>query len=172
MEKVKLAAPWTIYYRQIQALFAKDPQIKVVFDEGAPAVKLLVDNTAKADALMSVLPMEKTFGNIALKIVVVPSNNKVESTGNPIVDLFTGNDALAFFQAVDLMTITATFVVFKKEVVQFFNDNMGDIYGICSTLYENLARELLGDAMRGVYYCTDIDNASAPKFGLGAYSKN
>lgn len=170
MSKLKLAAPWTIYYRQLQALFKKDPEIKVLFDEDKPAVKLLVNNDDKAAALMSLLPEQKIFGNIVLKVLIVPANGEMIFPSTPPLPspkffntLFTGNDALSFIQSVDLMTNTATFVVFKKEVVQFFNDDMSDIHGVCSTLYQDLAKEIFADTVPGVYFCTDIDDKSLGK---------
>jgi hypothetical protein len=49
-------------------------------------------------------------------------------------------------------------VVFVPEVVQYYTDNLGDINGFRTTLYQELAKELFGDSelSRGVYFCTDI----------------
>lgn len=50
------------------------------------------------------------------------------------------------------------YVVFKNCVVQFFNDNLNDIYGNISTLYQDIAREIFADAeWEGVFYCTDVE---------------
>ena len=46
------------------------------------------------------------------------------------------------------------FVVFVPEVVQFYNDDLGDINGLCSTLYQDLAKDLFGEEA-GIYFCTD-----------------
>ena len=51
-----------------------------------------------------------------------------------------------------------TYVVFKNCVVQFFNDNLNDCHGIVSTLYQDIASEVFGDAgVTNVYYNTDVE---------------
>jgi hypothetical protein len=51
-----------------------------------------------------------------------------------------------------------TYVVFKNCVVQFFADNLNDCHGVISTLYQNLADEILtGPAVNGVFFNTDIE---------------
>lgn len=51
-----------------------------------------------------------------------------------------------------------TYVVFEKEVVQYWNDNLADYNGLTSTLYQDLAKEIFEDAnLDGVYFCTDED---------------
>lgn len=45
-------------------------------------------------------------------------------------------------------------MLFKKEVVQYFTDNLGDYNGYRSTLYENIARDIFGDIV-GVFFCTN-----------------
>ena len=44
-----------------------------------------------------------------------------------------------------------TYVVFEKEVVQYWNDNLGDINGLRSTLYQDLAKEIFADDLQNVY---------------------
>lgn len=50
-----------------------------------------------------------------------------------------------------------TYVVFKNCVVQFFNDNLNDPHGIISTLYQEIAEEVL-ESVPNTYYCTDIEH--------------
>lgn len=59
MAKLKLSPPWVIFYQQIKALFEKDPNIKIVYDEDEQKISLFVDNANKADALTRLLPTEK-----------------------------------------------------------------------------------------------------------------
>jgi hypothetical protein len=45
--------------------------------------------------------------------------------------------------------------------VQFAADNLNDCHGIISTLYQNIAEELLtGEATMGVFYNTDVERAN------------
>ena len=48
-----------------------------------------------------------------------------------------------------------TYVVFVNEVVQYFNDNLYDINGVCSTLYQEIAKEVFKES-NSVHFCTDV----------------
>ena len=45
-----------------------------------------------------------------------------------------------------------SFAVFAKEVVQYYNDDLTDINGLKSTLYEDIARDVFD--IDGINYCT------------------
>ena len=159
-KKLVLSAPWYIYIREIKALFEKDPEIKIVFDEDNLEVKLYVDNPAKADALTQILAPEKIFGSISVKVTVIPANKLKMGNGTLYAAAFEGNPIFSHsseFQG--LYNQPITYVVFKKEVVQYFSDNLSDEHGITSTLYQDIAKDVI--AKDGIYFCTDVDNESA-----------
>lgn len=171
MATLKLSSPWVIYYKELCALFGKDDYVHIVFDEETNTIKLYVEDEQKAAAIETLLPVEKHFGEVTLYINVLPANYK-ESTANKFVSVpsnatdifrkaFSSNPALNFVREVRLLyNNPMTYVVFRNEVVQYFNDNLGDIYGQCSTLYENIARDVL-ETPDGVYYCTDKPEGNA-----------
>lgn len=155
--KVGLSSPWVTFGRKMEALFGPDPEIKVEFDNEAPAVKLYVDNEEKADALSKLLPTEKTFGNVILNIIIIPANKN--SVVDPKVAVFKtafkGNPVLKDVVSVDAMAFrSVTYAIFKNEVVQFFNDDLSDINGNCSTLYQTIARDIFGLAVADINFCT------------------
>ena len=39
--------------------------------------------------------------------------------------------------------------------MQYYNDDLGDAYGNCSTLWQDIARRLFEDVL-GIFYCTDV----------------
>ena len=152
-KKTGLIAPWIDYYRQIQALFREDSEVRVLFDEIDYHIKIFVDNAIKADALSKLLPEEKKFGNITVKISVIPSNDLGHGPEELVQLAFNGNPALESIQIVDTPFGKETFVIFAKKVVQYYSDDMGDYFGLQSTLYENLARDIL--QTKGIHYCTN-----------------
>ena len=168
MAKLKLAAPWTTYYREIQAMFKNDKDVRIIYDENEINIKLYVNNAQKAAALGMLLPESVTFGNVTLGICIIPPNgdNKVAeitSDIDAVKQALGGNEAVTQFYTIDgIFTNQMMYVVFKKEVVQFFNDDLSDIRGICSTLYANIANELFG-RLNGVFFCTDSE---AKNFGM------
>jgi hypothetical protein len=157
MDKLKLAAPWVTYYNKLNALFGKDPDIKLDFDNDVPEVKLYVEGDKKADALMRLLPTMVSFGNVSLKVTVVPANPDLGiSRANLIKDAFEGNPVYAWDidLSLPLSTQTIRYVMFKNEVVQFYNDQLDDPNGNLTTLYQDIAKELIGES-DGVHFCTD-----------------
>lgn len=156
--KLSLSAPWAIYFRQIEALFKEDPEIKVIFDSEENEIKLYVESQDKADALGELLPEEKSFGEVTVKVTIIPANDEEITTLKLIERAFRGNPALKYVKSTDpsLQTFGADYVVFKKEVVQYFNDSLADIYGQCSTLYQDIAKEVIElKAGDNIYFCTD-----------------
>lgn len=155
MADVKLSSPWVLYYRKLEALFGNDPDIEVEFDEDEYEIKLYVDNISKADALSQLLPDYKAFGNLKVLISVIPSNSS-QWKAHLIPEAFKGNPAFKDMQIVEgIMSNPVCYVIFKKEVVQYPSDNLGDIHQITSTLYQDIAKELID--IEGVCYCTDIE---------------
>jgi len=155
MEKVTMSAPWTIYSQQIAALFEKDSAVNVVFDGETKDLKLYVKGQAKAEALEKLLPAEKDFGGVKLKITVIPANEEMTPI-ELIRNAFSGNPALEEIITGDNpMTSDFNYVIFRREVVQYWADNLGDANGVVTTLYQDLAREVLGD-FPGVYYNTSV----------------
>ena len=162
MANMKLSPPWAIFYREIQALFGEDPEIHIVYDEDATVVKIYVENPEKAEVLSQLLPTKKMFGRVGLDIQVIPADGKAYSTEVPeTVDAsmfekaFSGNPAFAYAKTYSgIFPFHATYVVFQPDVVQFFDDDISDIHGIKSTLYEDLARDVFEDIP--AYFNTDL----------------
>lgn len=155
MENIKMVSPWIGYYKEIKSLFQEDYTVKVKYDDSKNTIKLYVEDEEKADALAQLLPNRKVFGNITVNIDVIPAN-KVET---PRIDLFRkafeGNGAVAYIETVDNVSSNAFhFVVFQPEIVQYYNDDLSDINGLRSTLYQDIAKEIFGER-EGIYFCTD-----------------
>ena len=144
MARVKLSAPWDEFYNEVNELFRYDDEVRVVFFEEQKTIKLYVDN-----------------------IEVIPSNKekKTELTRNIWSVAFTGNTAVSFIYTIDgIFSNPLTYVVFLNEVVQYFNDNLGDINGNRSTLYEDIARDVF-ENVDATFFCTDTpEGLENPKF--------
>ena len=157
-EKIKMSPPWYNFYREMMALFGEDPDINVVFDEDNNVIKLYVENHDKADALEQILPKEKEFGNITVCIEVIPKNKEM-GKADLYRKAFEGNPAYSFTATVDgIMTNPLHYVVFKNRVVQYWSDNLGDINGNTSTLYENIARDVFGETDNVCFNTDTKDN--------------
>lgn len=165
MAKLNLSAPWVEFYNEVCAMFKYDPEVHVVLDDEHYEMYLYVDEAAKAAALEKLLPTEKDFGNVKLKITVVPANDeKIEEVRDIYSVAFYGNPVLSFIKNVrGVFDNDLKYVVFRKEVVQYWVDDLGDIYGQRSTLYQEIAKDIF-EGQQGVFFCTDTED---PKRYLG-----
>ena len=163
--RFKLSPPWCTYVNELIALFNEDPDIYVKYVEEQNKVSFYIENDNKYHILSNLLPYYKDFGNIVLKIELIPSNHDPKpdicfsDLGEDDVFniLFKDNPVFSFTKTVEvLFNLPITYVVFTNKVVQFFNDNLSDIYGNMNTLYQNIAEDILGENFTRVFYCTDI----------------
>ena len=160
MTKLKLSAPWTTYYREIQCMFKYDPEVDVQFDEENGVINLQVLDGAKADVLKTMLPEQKTFGNVSVTVNITHIRPNMEAPKECASELmqiaFDKNEAVASIETVkDLAGRELVFVVFKADVVSFFNDDLTDINGYAHMLYQDIARELFTVPV-GVNFCTEL----------------
>jgi len=157
-KEINLFSPWVIYYKKLEALFGKDKDIKMTFDNDEPAIMMYINGQDKYEALSQLLPSEKQFGGVTLKIYLIPANDwklakldlfRKAFYGNPIV-----NDIIVISRDVLESTNDFSYVVFAKEVVQYHDDSLNDPHGNCSTLYQDIAKEVFENC-DGIYFCTD-----------------
>ena len=153
MEEIKISSPWVTYVHKLQCLFGDDPDIKIDYSDETTTVKILVKSVDKTIALTNLLKPKVQFGNVTLNVQVIPSNEG-KSYAAMVRDVFLGNPHFYEFVTIDLQTNPVHYAIFNKEVAQFFNDNLADAHGNISTLYEDLAREIIGQE-GGVHFCTD-----------------
>lgn len=171
--RFKISPPWVIYVRKLEALFDGDPMIAFNVDygaEGGPSVVLSTNDGEKAAALVKILPEEVSFGGVKLSVGVDCPNMPNLAFPNKKVlfeTAFKGNPAFAYAVAPveeGYNWYPMIYVVFKNCVVQFFADNLNDCHGVISTLYQDLAEEILGNGDNsGVYFNTDIERGQLGK---------
>lgn len=169
MAKLKLVAPWDEYYNKMRAFFVEDPDVTILYDEEEEKhIKVLVRDPCKAEALTDLLVSVKNFGGIKLTIEVVPANDtpdgikrrfkiarNEENYYTEYESALVGNRAFSYtYKVENVMGFNAVFVVFQKKVIQYYNDNLGDLNGMKSTLAENIARDIFV-SRRSVFFCTD-----------------
>jgi len=168
MAKLNMSPPWELFYRRVNALFKRDPYVHVIYDNDENVIKIFAEDSKKAEALTEIMPESKTFGNVTTKIEVIPANsgrNLAYGENDNLLEIaFAGNDMVSFVEKVQFFAGgEVTYVVFKNEVIQYFSDNIGDYYGVTSTLAQDIAKEVFAD-MAGVYFCTNLP--SGPSLGM------
>lgn len=161
-ERLKLSPPWFIYYREIEALFGEDPDIKIEFDEENLTIRMFVEGQDKSDALDKLLSAQKEFGNVVVNIEIIPAN-KNETKLDIFKKAFAGNPVFSYGVGVEgIMTNPIYYVVFKHKICQFWSDSLSDVNGLTSMLYEDVARDIFENT-QNVCFNTDLpENPGVP----------
>lgn len=164
MKNLKLEAPWYQYGKKLNALFEHDPDIKVGEVEEMTGglytygLNIEVRNHEKFLALDRLLTKEATFGNVKLGIYLYDTENSEKPTEDRIKlygTLFSGNPVIRDIQIVPDFTGTQhAYVRFEPKVLQFFDDNLKDFYGLWSGLAQDIAEEVFSAETACVHFCT------------------
>ena len=166
--RLKILPPWSVFINKMVALFDGDPEIacNTNYEGSSPSIVLACNNGDKVTALQQILPSEVEFGNVKLKVGVdgIPSNRAFANKKELFDTAFAKNPAYAYSVSPaddGYQWFSMVYVVFKNCVVQFFADNLNDCHGIISTLYQDIAEEVLtGEAVQGVYFNTDVERGA------------
>lgn len=169
MARTKLVSPWDEYYNKMMAFFKEDPYVTVLYDDNEEKhIKLLVNEPFKAEALFWLIKNELDFGGVKLFVSVMSANDVPQDVTSYFkrmsvcddydiryMHALNDNDLYAYIKTIKgMMGSDAVYVVFKKKVIQYYNDNIGDLNGMKSTLAENIARDIFVPHS-GVFFCTD-----------------
>ncbi len=162
--KVSLSSPWVRYFHEVQAFFYGDNDVVVDFDDDSVTMSIYVSNENKATVLTELLAGTKDFGSVKMTINVIPANTKKKfaASGEVTTDmitklhhLFDGNtNVVEIVQSPIPSFSKQIYVVFQSKVLQYYTDDLGDLYGLESTVHEAVARDIFGDKLPEVYYCT------------------
>ena len=169
MKNLKLISPWLDFYREIVCLLRKDPDItRITLDEDTYVIKMYVNDQDKAEALGKILPNRKVFGNVECKLIIVPANLEEASHEEIFRKAFDKNPIVKDFIHTDGI-FSADYLVFSPEVVQYANDDISDIDGKRSCLYEDIAKDVIGEDL-GVFFCTEkVGDSEIVKTPLGEW---
>lgn len=162
MKRVVLEAPWETWCKELKALFERDDEI-AVSDIYEPenemdtdyCVAIMVRSHDKFIALDRLMPRMKVFGNVTLGIDIFDEENTEVDIANLFKTLFNGNPIIDSIQKRTDQTGTDwNYVLFKPNVIQFFDDDLTDYNGLWSGLAEDIARDVFEENGRGVCFCT------------------
>lgn len=170
MASINLLSLWAIYVRELEQLFKYDPEVHVVYDSEKRLVTLYVDDDNKAAALEKLIPERVEFGSVVLLISIAhdaPASLPVDRLTNAELYKYAlqHNGALSFIKTIHgVLSSDLTYVVFRHEIVQYFTDDLGDVYGQTSTLFQNIARHIFS-LIPSVFFCTDVPEDPGYKSG-------
>ena len=158
-EPVKLSPPQYTLWNKYKAVFGADPQVTVkelVIEKPCElVVPIIVDDKAKGEALRTIILPEITLGNFHIRISVTNSKD-VSWAAITIKDA----DHLAAITTI-AMSGNPLFVeakpippklpgqrpcmglIMTQSVIQFFNDNLADVFSNFNGVTANVLQELI-----------------------------
>jgi len=149
MAEIQMQSPWVVYAKEVRALFEHD--LDVIVDEPTELgddgynLEIRVHGNDKAESVAKVLPEDVEFGNVTLHVMVIPDNDGKLTMLDHLRRAFAGNPVL-----VDVMEVpvvpggpTMAYALFAPEVVQIECDNAASPYGLVTTTYEDVAKDVL-----------------------------
>lgn len=150
--KEKLSPPWYIHRDKLSALFEEDGQVTIgkveKRSDGQYTAEITVSDKEKQAALQQIILQNVNFGNVKLTFTFadpldIPQAND-DVSPETFIAAFKGNPILVkAMNAVNPWQLPETVVIFRKEVIQFWADNMADFYGNYNGLAVDIAREVL-----------------------------
>ena len=164
-ELVRLSPPWHTYQRKVFALFGRDPEVLVrdlvEVDECNYTLIIISSNQVKAEAISALLGRTVKISGVTITIRIFGPDSFCEveppkqiRDAQLLEDAFQGNPIFDRIAAHSFHNIQIVYCIFKKEVLQFWNDDLSSFYGVHSTLAEILAYEILKNVK--VQFCTSI----------------
>lgn len=150
--KERLSPPWYIHRNKLNALFKEDDQVTigelVEGPNGQYTAEITVSDKEKQAALQQIILQNVNIGNVKLTFTFadpldIPQANDDVSL-DTFIAAFKGNPILVkAMNAVNPWEIPVNIAIFRKEVIQFWADNMADFYGNYNGLAVDIAREVL-----------------------------
>lgn len=155
----KLSPPWYTLWNEINASIGNDPDVTVkpLDTQQSPfIVPVQVGSHEKAEAIASILDLRHIIGNITVDVEIRDQTGtivspKVPQTTEELAKMMeTALGGNGWFSEVIARPIypqgpEVIYPVFKKEVIQFFNDDLSDVY----SNYNNVAAFVFKDVLNG-----------------------
>ena len=159
---VQLSPPWYILRNKIFYLLDPDEELMVselIEDKkGSYIIKITSENGEKLEALKKVLKESFEFGNVTVKVEFEHVRDD-EITIEDYETAFAGN--ANFVEAVETgkgLFQGLRYIVFAKEILQFFDDDLSDLYANFNGIVADVAKEVC-KKYENVYFSTDDPDA-------------
>jgi len=157
---VVMQSPWVNWSSSVRELFKHDPDIvNMTWSDDTLELHIYVKDAVKRLAIQELLPSEKHFDKVVVKVFVELANRRggEEYIPEVIEAAFKGNPLYCWKHTWDDEEATNcpfTWVEFAKEILQYPSDDLSALYGDRTVLPATLAEEILGDRVKYIYFDT------------------
>ena len=159
---LRLSPPWYTFFNYIKHSIGADRYVDVLDMKELSNTRYLIQVDVKvkkkAAALAAILVTHRQFGNINVCVEVMHNGQvvkPVEQTHNvcSLISVLEAaletNDYFEFAKFEKIFSAAVIFPVFKKAVIQFFNDDLSDLYnnfnGVAANVFEEVIKSPIDD---------------------------
>jgi hypothetical protein len=171
---VQLSPPWYTLWNELKYTIGKDVSFRISdldVSQNPYRITIITDDTQKGSALATIIKLVHDFGKIQVTIHIQDSNGtpyegfyvtnsnelalviRMALQGNPLFRNVYRRPTAAFFLSKDV------FPVFKKTIIQFYNDDLSDYYMNYNNVASHVFANVLKDNINGLYiHCSTEDS--------------
>lgn len=159
-EGAKLSPPWYQYQRQVLNLFQGDPELKISdleeVNDGEYTFSIESQNGAKLQAIEKLIGRTKMIGNVKVVIDYKYADGSNESWAEVVEAAFQGNPLFkeVIVERDPIMQVEFSYAIFARDIISFWNDNLGDYSGNEHYIVADLAKEVVS-AKTNINFCTE-----------------
>lgn len=185
LEKVGLQSPWVTHWNFVKAMFARDEEINVTEirevppndenDKGLYEFDVESGNEEKIIAIRSILTNLIEMGNITLRINInftgTGGLNAVKDEEDITIETYKKafENNLTLFDTISIKDVAGyvhEWVVFARDVVSFYNDDLLDPWGMWNGLYKDIAEQIFNSS--DIMFATAPDNVDSLEYAIKA----
>ena len=159
---LRLSPPWYTYFNLIKHSIGRDRCVEVLDMEEMPSgdfsVSIDVKDRNKALALSAIIVPAKSFGRIDVYTSILHCGRAVTPSEQPqnlrtlirtVEEALNTNHYFECVKSGRLFGSNIIFPIFKKSVIQFFNDDLSDFYnnfnGVAADVFAEVLRSPIDD---------------------------
>ena len=116
----------------------------------------MIKSVKKIAALEKVIKNVFNLGNVTLTVNFVHEREDEDVTAQDFIDAFEGNSNFVTVEETSKgLFQNLVYVIFAKEILQFFNDDLSDIYGNANLIVADAANDVCNKSKeKEMYFCT------------------
>lgn len=142
---LKIEAPWYRFYKILVSLFANDASINIKCSDVSNeifAINFTSVDTRKLAAIRKVIGEERQMGNT--RVLITYSDEASPLSLDEFVAAFKDTGYLVDAKTAETPTGDPIFFpIMKKDIIQFYNDNLNDYYGNLSLTVTDAVKEVM-----------------------------
>jgi len=169
---VKLSPPWYTFFNFVKHSVGSDRCVEVCemkeISEREFLIQVDVKDRNRAIAMATLLVPCKNFGNIDVRVevchcgrIVHPNDRCINARSlvRMFEEAFCTNDYFEYVESVRMFGADIIFPVFEKGVIQFFNDDISDLYNNYNGVIADVFAEVLRLEINGIHINPSTENS-------------